>query len=150
VQSYFLLVKVIFSTKKNPEIRQNILMKCTTHFLKWFLSHSVMTLCFTNVPHSGKFWNTSASTVQQKFGSWTFGCAHMTLQTQSCNCPLFELLFKSHHLTHLWIWSSSWGGLRMRLPCTHFQQFLSQKRMKFSVVILATPGWQIYVAIQHS
>jgi len=80
-----------------------------------------------------------------EFGRWTFpfGCAHTTPQTQSCNCLMFELsFFKSHHLTVSWVWSLSWGGLRMGLSWSHYQQIMNQNQTKFSVVNLPTSGWQ--------
>jgi hypothetical protein len=40
----------------------------------------------------------------------------------------------------LWVWSSSWGGLRMRLPFKHFQEILNKNQMKFPVVYFATAG----------
>jgi len=38
--------------------------------------------------------------------------------------------------TGLWVQSSFWDGVRMKLPCTHFQQILNHNQIKFSVVHL--------------
>jgi len=127
-----------------------------SHFLKWFISYNVMALCFRNVPWLGKFWNISGSTRQLyifhcHFVSERFCLAvHITPQTWSCICPVFQLSsFKTCHLTGLWVQSSSWEGLRMRLPCAHFQQILNQNQIKFCVVNLATTECYCYLLRLH-
>jgi hypothetical protein len=49
---------------------------------------------------------------------------------------------KAFHLAGLWVWSSSWGALRVRLPYTYFKQILNQNWTKFSVVYFAITGKQ--------
>jgi len=59
------------------------------------------------------------------FGGWmlVFGCAYVTLHLSNVQISIHQ--FKS------WVWSSSWGELRMRVPWTHFQQILNQNHMNF-------------------
>jgi hypothetical protein len=72
---------------------------------------------------------------------------HVTLQMQFCNWPVLGVLdFKSHHMAGLWVWSSSWGGLRLKFPCTHIQQILNWNQTEFSVACFATTGWQNGIA----
>jgi hypothetical protein len=59
-----------------------------------------------------------------------------TLQAQPrCWSMIDQYLdIKADHLTSSWVWSSSWVGLRTRLPCTHFQQILNQSHRIFDSV----------------
>jgi hypothetical protein len=53
------------------------------------------------------------------------GYAHTRSQVQSCSWPLLSVSsFRASHLADLWVWYSFWGGLRVRLPCTHVKQIM--------------------------
>jgi len=67
--------------------------------------------------------------------------AVQTLEAQPYSQPMLGVLgFKACQLAGLWVWSFSCGGLRMKFPCTHFQEILNQSLMKFSVAYFVTVG----------
>lgn len=46
------------------------------------------------------------------------------MQVQFSGWPSSVLLsFRMSHLIGMWIWSSFWALLRLRLPCTHFKHY---------------------------
>jgi hypothetical protein len=53
---------------------------------------------------------------------------------------MLQLANVQHHLTGIWVWFYSWDGLRMGIPCIHFQQILNQSQVKFSVVYCVSEG----------
>jgi len=64
--------------------------------------------------------NFTIGTLEYGIDSIVLGRTHLTLQAISFKCPLHGVSgFKADHMTGLWVWSSSWGGMKMGLPCAH-------------------------------
>jgi len=107
-------------------------MKCTTHFLKWFLSHSVRNLWFRNLAvwetlkhrykHSSDLhfmhWNLVVVQIWQV--AHMRHCRHNPATVQCVMCHIWSSIF----------WFSSWDGLWVSLFCTCFKQILYQKNYK--------------------
>jgi len=78
---------------------------------------------------NSKIWDYAQANFEFYALEFVLGCAHMTPQVQACIWPMLSVSgFKACHLTNLWVWSSSWGRLKMKLLALISSKFWTEVR----------------------